>query len=100
MNVDERINRRIKEYGEYAGEGFLVQDGFCFKLSAEELMEGEELPVRISFFTTFMPLSEMSDTQREAIFEECMKDLDDLRDWDGYEHINSTSSSLFLLIDK
>lgn len=33
MNVDERINRRIKEYGEYAGEGFLVQDGFCFKLS-------------------------------------------------------------------
>lgn len=43
-------------------------------------MEGEELPVRISFFTTFMPLSEMSDTQREAIFEECMKDLDDLRD--------------------
>lgn len=80
MNVDERINRRIKKYGEYAGEGFLVQDGFCFKLSAEELMEGEELPVRISFFTTFMPLSEMSDTQREAIFEECMKDLDDLRD--------------------
>jgi len=80
MNVDERINRRIKEYGEYAGEGFLVQDGFCFKLSAEELMEGEELPIRISFFTTFMPLSEMSDTQREAIFEECMKDLDDLRD--------------------
>jgi hypothetical protein len=42
----------------------------------------------------------MSDTQREAIYEECMKDLDDMRDWDGYEHINSTLSSLFLLIDK
>jgi hypothetical protein len=25
-----------------------------------------------------MPLSEMSDVQREAIFEECMKDLDNL----------------------
>jgi len=25
-----------------------------------------------------MPLSEMSDVQREAIFEECMKDLDSL----------------------
>lgn len=74
MNVDERINRRIKDYGEYAGEGFLVQDGFCFKLSGEESMEGEEQPIRISFFTTFMPLSEMSDTQREAIFEECMKE--------------------------
>ena len=74
MNVDERINRHIKDYGEYAGEGFLVQDGFCFKLSGEESMEGEEQPIRISFFTTFMPLSEMSDTQREAIFEECMKE--------------------------
>ena len=75
MNVDERINKRIKEYGEYAGEGFLVNDGFCFKLSGEETIEGED-PVRISFFTTFIPLSEMSDTQREAIFEECMKDID------------------------
>ena len=28
--VDERINKRIAEYGEYAGEGFLAQDGFCF----------------------------------------------------------------------
>ena len=79
MNVDERINKRIKEYGEYAGEGFLVNDGFCFKLSGEETIEGED-PVRISFFTTFIPLSEMSDTQREAIYEECMKDLDDMRD--------------------
>jgi hypothetical protein len=25
-----------------------------------------------------MPLSEMSDVQREAIFEECMKDLENL----------------------
>ena len=35
-------------------------------------------PVGISFFTTFMPLSDMSRTQQEAIFEECMKDIDDL----------------------
>ena len=77
MPVDERINKRIEEYGEYAGEGFLAQDGFCFKLSGEETISGED-PVRISFFTTFMPLPEMSDTQREAIFEECMKDIDAL----------------------
>ena len=77
MPVDERINKRIEEYGEFAGEGFLAQDGFCFKLSGEETISGED-PVRISFFTTFMPLSEMSDVQREAIFEECMKDLDGL----------------------
>ena len=77
MAVDERINKRIEEYGEFAGEGFLAQDGFCFKLSGEETIEGEN-PVRISFFTTFMPLSEMSDSQREAIFEECMKDLAEL----------------------
>ena len=73
--VDERINKRIEEYGEFAGEGFLAQDGFCFKLSGEETISGDD-PVRISFFTTFMPLSEMSDVQREAIFEECMKDLE------------------------
>ena len=28
-----------------------------------------------------MPLSEMSDVQREAIFEECMKDIDNLNRW-------------------
>ena len=77
MVIDERINKRIKKYGEYAGEGFLVQDGFCFKLTGEETLEGEE-PVRVSMYTTFMPLSEMSSTQREAIFEECMKDVDEL----------------------
>ena len=77
MPVDERINKRIEEYGEFAGEGFLAQDGFCFKLSGEETICGKD-PVRISFFTTFMPLSEMSDVQREAIFEECMKDIDSL----------------------
>ena len=80
MPVDERINKRIEEYGEFAGEGFLAQDGFCFKLSGEETISGED-PVRISFFTTFMPLSEMSAVQREAIFEECMKDIDNLDRW-------------------
>ena len=75
--VDERINKRIAEYGEYAGEGFLAQDGFCFKLSGEETINGKD-PVRISFFTTFMPLTEMSDTQREAIFEELMRDIAEL----------------------
>lgn len=77
MPVDERINKRIEEYGEFAGEGFLAPDGFCFKLSGEETIGGAD-PVRISFFTTFMPLAEMSDTQREAIFEECMKDIENL----------------------
>ena len=66
---DALLNKAVK--------GFLAQDGFCFKLSGEETISGED-PVRISFFTTFMPLSEMSDVQREAIFEECMKDLDNL----------------------
>ena len=69
MAIDDKINKHIEKYGEYAGEGFLVQDGFCFKLSGEETIEGET-PVRISFLTTFMPLSEMSETQREAIFDE------------------------------
>ncbi len=77
MPVDERINKRIEEYGEFAGEGFLAQDGFCFKLSGEETVEGED-PIRISFFTTFMPLSEMSESQRDAIFLECIKDLENL----------------------
>ena len=78
MTIDERINKHVGKYGEYGGEGFLVRDGFCFKLSGEETVEGEEQPVRTSFYTTFMPLSEMSDSQREAILEECMKDIDAL----------------------
>ena len=75
--VDERINNHIEKYGEFAGEGFLVRDGFCFKFSGEESIEGET-PIRISFYTTFMPLFEMSESQREAIFEECMRDIDNL----------------------
>ncbi len=77
MMIDERINKRIKKYGEYAAEGFLVRDGFCFKLSGEEKKEDGSV-IRISLFTTFMPTTDMSDTQREAIFEECMRDLDKL----------------------
>ena len=79
MAVDERINKHIEKYGEFAGEGFLVPDGFCFKLSGKEYMDGKA-SVGISFFTTFMPLSEMSKSQQQAIFEECMKDIDDLSD--------------------
>ncbi len=74
MNIDERINKHIKKYGEYAEEGFLVRDGFCFKLSGEESVEGEEQPVRISLFTTFMPLSDMLESQRKAIIDEYMKE--------------------------
>lgn len=70
MNIDERINKHIDKYGEYAGEGFLVRDGFCFKLSGEEAAEDGGQPVRTSFFTTFMPLSDMSDSQIEAILED------------------------------
>ena len=77
MAVDERINKHIEKYGEFAGEGFLVPDGFCFKLSGKEYLDGKA-SVGISFFTTFMPLSDMSKSQQEAIFEECMKDLDNL----------------------
>ena len=77
MTVDERINKHIEKYGEFAGEGFLVPDGFCFKLSGKEYLDGKA-SVGISFFTTFMPLSDMSRSQQEAIFEECMKDIDNL----------------------
>ena len=78
MNIDERINKHIKKYGEFAGEGFLVQDGFCFKLSDEETVEGEQQPVRVSVFTTFMPRDEMSESQREALFDACIKSLTQL----------------------
>jgi len=77
MAIDERINKHIEKYGEYAGEGFLVQDGFCFKLSGEENQPDGSV-IRLSLFTTFMPTSDMSETQRKAIFEECMKDIDGL----------------------
>ena len=78
INVNERINKHIEKYGEYANEGFLVNDGFCFKLTGEEYMEGEEQPIGISFYTTFMPLTEMSDSQLDAICEEVVQDLKDL----------------------
>ena len=42
VGVDERINKHIKEYGEYAGLGYMVHDGFCFMLSAEEAIKGSD----------------------------------------------------------
>ncbi len=75
MAIDERINKNIDDYGEYAGEGFLVADGFCFKLSGEEQLHGQP-PIRIGLFTTFMPRSEMSDTQRQALFEQCLREAE------------------------
>ncbi len=76
MTINNRINKHIKKYGEYAGEGFLVRDGFCFKLSGEERKDDGSV-IRISLFTTFMPTADMSKTQQEAIFEECMKEIDE-----------------------
>ena len=70
MAVDERINKHIEQYGEFAGEGYLVNDGFCFKLSGKEHLDGTAPAVGISFFTTFMPLADMSKSQLEAIFED------------------------------
>lgn len=75
--IDERINKHVAKYGEFAGEGYLAKDGFCFKLSGKERQEGKQT-VGISFFTTFMPLSDMSRSQQEAILDECIKDLDEL----------------------
>ena len=77
MAIDERITKHVEKYGEFAGEGFLANDGFCFKLSGIEHQAGKS-PVEISFFTTFMPLSDMTKSQQEAIFEECMKGIDNL----------------------
>lgn len=76
MPINNKINRHIKKYGAYAGEGFLVRDGFCFKLSGEERKDDSSV-IRISLFTTFMPTAEMTKTQQEAIFEECMKEIDE-----------------------
>ncbi len=77
MAIDERINRNIAEYGEYADEGFLVNDGLCFKLSGEEKRDDGSV-IKINFFTTFMPTFEMSETQRQAIFEEYLKSIDNI----------------------
>ncbi len=74
MPISERINKHINKHGDYAGEGFLVQDGFCFKLSGEERKD-DGTTIRISMFTTFMPIADMSRTQQEAILDECMRDM-------------------------
>ena len=78
IQIDKQINKHIDRHGEYAGEGFLVPDGFCFKLSGEERYDDGKT-IRVSMFTTFMRTSDMSDSQREAILDECIKEVDSLR---------------------
>ncbi len=74
MPINERINKHVSKHGDYAGEGYLVQDGFCFKLSGEERKD-DGTTIRISMFTTFMPVADMARSQQEAILDECMRDL-------------------------
>ena len=57
VGVDERINKHIKEYGEYAGLGYMVHDGFCFMLSAEEAIKGSDDTVKLSLFSILTTLT-------------------------------------------
>ena len=87
--LNEDINKKYKEHGEYNNRGMRVSDGFCFTQTAIEGCESEDgirehdkVDAMLILYTTFMNESDMSDTQRAAInkehfetFKRCMEEL-------------------------
>ncbi|MBQ8853079.1 MAG: hypothetical protein IJZ67_02100 [Alistipes sp.] len=80
IEMNEEINKHLKQYGEDAKFGFRVRDGFCFAMSR---CEGEidaggdrtkdKVNAMLVLYTTFMNESDMGESQRSAIKRGCLK---------------------------
>lgn len=76
VELNDKINRNFKDYGDSNTSGVKVNDGFCFVrrvLQGNFCGEGpnvtDKVEAMIMFYMTFMNESSMSDTQIKAINE-------------------------------
>lgn len=77
IEIDERINKKIEEYGEGARQGFCVKDGFCFTNSdldgifdEDGNREKDKVDAIMIEYKTFVTESMLTDGQRDAIAKE------------------------------
>ena len=78
IELNEDIQKRYQEYGEFAEYAFQVHDGICFM---KQWSEGDELSIgqkdsdriAVAVFYTFVNQTMMTETQKKAIVEEGTK---------------------------
>lgn len=75
IKVDERVQRRYKDYGEFADIAFKVKDGMCFiktwgEGDPESICSPEGDFITVVEYYTLVPESMMSDIQNAAIEEQ------------------------------
>lgn len=77
IEITKGINKNIEIYGDDGKRGFKVKDGICFAQSAIEGQANEEgdknkdiIDAIVFLFTTFVPESQMTDEQQEAVLKE------------------------------
>ena len=81
LQQNEGINRNHEKYGEYGKNAFRIRDGICFTYMKAEGMISEDgdrhkdkVDTVYVCYTTFMNESGMTESQRNAIFQEhCMQ---------------------------
>lgn len=88
INITKGINRNIEKYGNDGKRGFKVKDGICFAMSAIEGQASEDgdknkdiVDAIVVLFTTFVPESQMTPEQQEAVLQE---------NWDKWIHYCET----------
>lgn len=77
IKLNEAINKRFEEYGEYNYYGMRVDDGFCFTKTALEGKESDDgisehdiVDAMVFVYTTYVNESMMNDIQLIAIEKE------------------------------
>lgn len=88
IEITKGINRNIEKYGDDGKRGFKVNDGICFAQSAIEgqvSVDGDKnkdiVEAIVILFTTFVPESQMTPEQQEAVLQE---------HWDKWIHYYET----------
>lgn len=75
IKVDERVQRKYKDYGEFANVAFKVKDGMCFiktwsEGDPESICNRDGDFISVVEYYTLVPESMMSDIQNSAIDEQ------------------------------
>lgn len=77
IEITKGINKNIEQYGDDHKWGFKVKDGICFAQSAIEGQANEKgnknkdiIDAFAFLFTTFVPESQMTNVQQEAVLKE------------------------------
>lgn len=78
IQIDEEVNKNWKEYGEFNGIGFRVNDGICFGSSFVEYEPNskgtnDDIKAHVNYYRTYVSKNEMSQEQWDVISKRYIK---------------------------